>query len=81
MKEALDDVKLNLVKAQERTKTQVDKTKREEEWKVGDQVFLSMWDLRTFVVHLPPKLRWRWVGPFTITKVVSPIAFWLGLLP
>ena len=41
MKEALDDAKLNLVKAQERTKTQVDKTRREEEWKVGDRVFLS----------------------------------------
>ena len=41
MKEALEDVKVNLVKAQERMKTQVDKTRREEEWKVGDQVFLS----------------------------------------
>ena len=39
MKEALDDAKLNLVKAQERTKTQVDKTRREEEWKVSDRVF------------------------------------------
>ena len=28
MKEALDNAKLNLVKAQERTKTQVDKTRR-----------------------------------------------------
>ena len=42
MKEALEDVKLSLVKAQERTKTQVDKTRREEEWKVSDWVFLSM---------------------------------------
>ena len=41
MKEALDDVKLNLVKAQERTKTQVDKTRQEEEWKVCDRVFFS----------------------------------------
>ena len=30
MKETLDDAKLNLVKAQERMKTQVDKTRREE---------------------------------------------------
>ena len=63
MKEALDDAKLNLVKAQKRTKTQVDKTRREEEWKVGDRVFLSTRHLRTFAVHLPPKLRRRWVGP------------------
>ena len=45
MKEALDDSKINLVKAQERTKTQVDKTKRPKEWKVGDWVFLSTWHL------------------------------------
>ena len=57
MKEALDDGKLDLFKAQERTKTQVNKTKREEEWMVGDRVFLSTRHLRTFVVHLPPKLR------------------------
>ena len=41
MKEALNDTKLNLVKAHERTKTQVDKTRREQEWKMGDQVFLN----------------------------------------
>ena len=81
MKEALDDTKLNLVKAQERTKTQVNKTKREEEWKVGDRVFLSTWHLQTFAVHLPPKLRRRWVGPFTITKVGSLVAFRLDLPP
>ena len=38
MKEALDDVKLNLVKAQARMKTQVDKIRRVEEWNVGDRV-------------------------------------------
>ena len=81
MKEALDDVKLNLVKAQERMKTQVDKTRREEEWKVGDRVFLTTQHLQTFVVHMLPKLRRRWVGPFTITKVVSPVAFQLDLPP
>ena len=81
MKEALNDAKLNLIKVQERMKTQADKTKRQEEWKVGERVFLSTRHLQTFVVHLPPKLRRRWVGPFTITKVVSPVAFWLDLPP
>ena len=81
MKEALDDAKLNLVKAQERTKTQVDKTRREEEWNVGDRVFLSTQHLRTFAMHLLPKLRRRWVGPFTITEVVSLVAFQLDLPP
>ena len=59
----------------------MDKTRREEEWKVGDRVFLNTRHLRTFAVHLPPKLRRRWVGPFTITKVVSPVAFRLDLPP
>ena len=57
MNEALNDAKLNFIKAQERTKTQMDKTKRAEECKIGDWVFLSMQHLRTFVVHLSPKLR------------------------
>ena len=81
MEEALNDTKLNLVKAQERTKIQVDKIKRDEEWKVGDWVFLSMRNLRNFAVHLLPKLRRRLVGPFTITKVVSPAAFPFDLHP
>ena len=81
MKEAPDNVKLKLVKAQERAKTQADNTRRVEEWKVGDWVFLSTWHLQTFEVHLLPKLRRLWVGPFTITKVVSPVAFRLDLPP
>ena len=81
IKEALDDAKLNLVKAQERTKTQVDKIRRDKGWEVGDRVFLSTRHLRTFAVYLPPKLRRRWVGPFTIANVVSPVAFRLDLPP
>ena len=66
MKEALDDAKLNLAKAQGKTKHQVDKTRRAEEWKIGDRVYLSTRHLRTFALHIPTKLRRRWVGPFTI---------------
>ena len=29
--------------------------------------------------HLPFKLRWRWVGPFKIAKVISPVAYGLDL--
>ena len=79
MKEALDDVRLNLVKAQERTKTQVDKTRRVEECKVGDQVFLSTQHLQTFAVYLLPNLRRRWVDPLTIIKVISQVTFRLDL--
>ena len=66
----------------ERPATQrVDKARRTEEWAVGDRVPLSTWNLRMFALHLPSKLKRRWVGPFTIVKVVSPVDFWLNLPP
>ena len=34
-----------------------------------------------FAPHLPSKLKRRWVGPFTIAKAVSPVAFRLNLPP
>ena len=81
MKEALSDAKSNLAKAQEQMKRRVDKARRTEEWAVGDRVFLSTRNLRMFAPHLPSKLKRRWVGPFTIAKVVSPVAFRLDLPP
>ena len=79
MKEALSDAKSNLAKAQEQMKRRKNKAKRTEEWAVGDQVLLGTWNLRMFALHLPSKLKRRWVGPFTIAKVVSPVAFQLNL--
>ena len=81
MKEALSDAKSNLAKAQEQMKRRVDKARRTEEWAVGDRVLLSTRNLRMFAPHLPSKLKRRWVGPFTIAKVVSPVAFRLNLPP
>ena len=81
MKEALSDAKSNLVKAQEQMKRRVDKIRRTKEWAVGDRVLLSARNLRMFALHLPSKLKRRWVGPFTIAKVVSPVAFRLNLPP
>ena len=74
-------MKSNLAKAQEQMKRRVDKTRRTEEWVVGDRVLLSTRNLRMFAPHLPSKLKWRWVGPFTIAKVVSLVAFRLKLPP
>ena len=69
----------NLVKAQQRTKQQVDKTRHAEEWKEGDQVLLSTRHLHTFAMHLPMKLKRRWVGPFSILKAMSPVVYRLDL--
>ena len=73
MKEALSDAKSDLAKAQEQMKRRVDKARRTEEWAVGDQVLLSTRNLWMFAPHLPLKLKRRWVVPFTIAKVVSPV--------
>ena len=81
MKEALSDAQSNLAKAQEQMTRRVDKTRRTESWAVGDRVLLSTWNLRMFALHLLSKLKRRWVGPFTITKVVNPVAFRLNLPP
>ena len=62
-------------------KRRVDTARRTKEWAVRNRVFLGTWDLRMFTLHLPSKLKRRWVGPFTIAKAVSPVAFRLTLPP
>ena len=81
MKTALVDAKSNLTTAQQRMKRAVDKKRRTEEYKIGDEVVLSTANLRTYCPNLPPKIKARWVGPFRIQKIVSPVAFGLDLPP
>ena len=81
MKTALVDAKSNLTTAQQRMKHAVDKKRRTEEYKIGDEVVLSTANLRTYCPNLPPKIKARWVGPFCIQKIVSPVAFGLDLPP
>ena len=71
MKTALVDAKSNLTTAQQRMKRAVDKKRRTEEYKIGDEVVLSTANLRTYCPNLPPKIKARWVGPFCIQKIVS----------
>ena len=79
MKVALVSARENIHKAQERMKRAVDKSRREETFKEDDEVVLWTRHLRNLDTHLPVKLRRRWVGPFTVTKVVSPVAYRLDL--
>ena len=81
MKTALRDAQSNLSMAQERMKRAVDKKRRTEDYKVGDEVVLSTENLRTYFPHIPQKIKARWIGPFRITNVVSPVAFGLDLPP
>ena len=79
MKTALVDVKSNLTTAQQRMKRVVDKKRRTEEYKIGDEVAVSTANLRTYCPNFPPKIKARWVGPFRTQKIVSPVAFGLDM--
>ena len=81
MKTALRDAQSSLSMAQERMKRAVDKKRRTEDYEVGDEVVLSTANLRTYCPHIPQKFKARWIGPFRITKAVSPIVFGLDLPP
>ena len=81
MKTALVDAQSNLSTAQQRMKRAVDKKRRTEHYNIGDEVVLSTANLRSYAPHLPPKIKARWVGPFRIEKIVSPVAFGLDLPP
>ena len=52
----------------------------EAKYEVGDEVVPAMRHL-CVNQHLPVKLRRRWIGPFSIAKVISPVAYWLNLPP
>ena len=60
-------------------KQAVDKSCREETYKEDDKVVLWTRHLKNFDTHLFVKLRRHWVGPFTVKKVVSPVAYRLDL--
>ena len=81
MKTALADAQTNLQKAQERMKRGVDKRRRSEAYKMGDEVVLTTANLHSYCSHLPPKIKACWVGPFRITREISLVAFGLDLPP
>ena len=80
MKTALEEAQANLTVAQSRAKSQVDRSRRDEKFEVGDEVVLST---RHICVnqHLPSKVRRRWIGPYRVAKVISPVAYGLDLPP
>ena len=81
MKVALETAQQNIHKAQQQMKKAVDAKRREESFVIGDEVVLATKHLRNLEPHLPMKLRRRWVGPFPIAKVISPVAYRLDLPP
>ena len=78
----LDEIRDQLLKAQNRMKTQVDKHRRELELAVGEKVFLKIqpYRLRTLAQRQNQKLSPRFYGPFEVIEKVGNAAYRL-LLP
>ena len=71
MKRVHEEAEAAMKKMQEEMKKYINQGKKEtEEWKKGDRVMLSMRDL-VFKKRLVQNLTERYVGPYTIEKVVS----------
>ena len=61
-------------------KAHADASQQEEKYGVGNEAVLATRHLRV-IEHLPMKLRHRWIGSFSIAKVISPVAYRLNLHP
>ena len=80
MKMALEEAQANLTVAQSRAKQYADRSRRDETFKVGDEVVLSTRNLHVNQ-HLPSKIRRCWIGPYRVARVISPVAYGLDLPP
>ena len=80
MKTALEEAQANLAFAQNRARDYANRSRREEKFQIGDQVLLSTRNLQVDL-HLPKKLRRKFVGPYKVIEVVSSLAYRLDLPP
>ena len=80
MKTALEEAQVNLSVVANRAKAYADALQQTKTFKVGDEVVLETRHLHVNE-HLPVKLRCQCIGPFSIAKVISPVAYWLDLPP
>ena len=67
----------NLQRAQQQQSQQANRKRRDDEFKVGEQVYLSTDKLN--ITSGVSKLNPKFIGPFTITKVINPVAVQLQL--
>ena len=80
MKTALEEAQANLTVAQSRAKSQVDRLRRDEKVEVGDEVVLPTRHI-SVNQHLLSKLQRHWIGPYRVSRVISPMAYGLDLPP
>ena len=77
MHTAIEHAKASLAEAQQRQKHYADQHRREITFKVGDKVMLSTHNLSS--LDKAPKLLPRYIGPYTIKRVISQVAYELDL--
>ncbi|GAX76408.1 hypothetical protein CEUSTIGMA_g3853.t1 [Chlamydomonas eustigma] len=78
LRDVHDSIRHQLDLAKTRQETQANRSRRPLTFTVGDRVRLSS-DHLTLVDYPSSKLRPRFLGPFTINKVISPVAYRLTL--
>lgn len=80
MKVALESARQNLLASQERMRKAANQHRRDKEYSVGDKVWLSAKHLpmKAFL-EIPRKIRRKFVGPFTVSEKISPVAYTLAL--
>ena len=81
MKMALAKTQTNLALAQKRMAMAVNCSRRSVEFNVGEEVVLTTKHIKNYCAHLPAKINSRWIGPFTSTQKVSPMAYRVDLPP
>ena len=81
MKTALAKAQTNLALPQKQMAMAVNRSRQPVEYNVGDEVVLTIKHIKNYCPHLPAKIKARWVGPFTITQQVSPMAYRVDLPP
>ena len=79
----LEELKLNLHKAQDRMRATANRKRREEHYDMGDLVYLKLQPYRqkSLAKHRNEKLLPRYYGPFPIKARVGTVAYQLTLPP
>lgn len=77
----LDELKYNLMRAQQHMKTATDRKRRDEIFAVGDMVFLKLQPYRQRSLAIRPneKLSPRFYGPFLVIHKVGQVVYELKL--